>query len=294
MMEEIFFLLLASLVLARQGEHDKKDPCSVCHENAICHLGRECQCKAGFVDDGHNGCEDKDECAIGAEMLCGKATNCTNTPGNFYCTCFQGYVPTNGLQEFIPNDGTFCSDVDECMENISVCGEASSCFNNPGSFKCVCLPGYRMKSGLSEPFRNRQLETSCIDVNECQEYPVICGDGGECFNSLGSFSCSCPVGFIFNKLGETRSDDVHNSHCRDVNECLETPGICGAGGFCSNSPGSFNCSCQPGYWTNNPETTFIPNDGNFCVGKAVRSFQWNTSLFMLSYSTLTILTFLVC
>uniref|UniRef100_A0A8C4RB36 EGF-like domain-containing protein n=1 Tax=Eptatretus burgeri TaxID=7764 RepID=A0A8C4RB36_EPTBU len=294
MMEEIFLLLLASLVLSACQGHDKKDPCSLCKENAICHMNRECKCKPGFVDHGQNGCVDKDECASGSEILCGKAANCTNTPGSFYCTCYQGYVPTNGLQQFIPNDGTFCRDVDECLETMMVCGEASSCFNNPGSFRCICLSGYQMKSGLSEPIPQREKETICFDVNECQEYPMICGDGGDCVNSPGSFNCTCPIGYIVNNLHEISSDDMHNPDCEDVNECQRTPGICGAGGICSNNHGSFSCTCQPGFWGNYPETTFVPDDGNFCVGNAVRTFQSNASLFMLSCSTLAILTFITC
>lgn len=35
----------------------------------------------------------------------------------------------------------------------------------------------------------------------------------------------------------------------DINECLENP--CGANAVCTNSPGSFLCSCKPDY-TGNP------------------------------------------
>ena len=33
----------------------------------------------------------------------------------------------------------------------------------------------------------------------------------------------------------------------DVNECLETPTICGPAGACSNVPGSYRCVCPEGY-----------------------------------------------
>lgn len=35
------------------------------------------------------------------------------------------------------------------------------------------------------------------DIDECAE--VICRDGSTCINSPGSYLCSCPKGFDYNK-----------------------------------------------------------------------------------------------
>ena len=36
----------------------------------------------------------------------------------------------------------FISDIDECSKNGSVCDENAECFNNDGSFTCICKDGY--------------------------------------------------------------------------------------------------------------------------------------------------------
>ena len=36
---------------------------------------------------------------------------------------------------------------------------------------------------------------SISDVNECDENPGICQNGGACRNRFGSFSCSCNNGY---------------------------------------------------------------------------------------------------
>ncbi|XP_053112932.1 pro-epidermal growth factor isoform X3 [Hemicordylus capensis] len=49
---------------------------------------------------------------------------------------------------------------------------------------------------------------------------------------------SCPKGY--------RMKDENNSSCIDINECLERGlGVCGQN--CVNTPGSYICSCMPGY-----------------------------------------------
>ncbi|KAF3980678.1 MAG: hypothetical protein HFP76_00920 [Methylococcales symbiont of Iophon sp. n. MRB-2018] len=36
----------------------------------------------------------------------------------------------------------------------------------------------------------------------------------------------------------------------DVDECTETPDVCGSNATCTNSNGSFMCTCNPGYTRN--------------------------------------------
>ena len=40
-------------------------------------------------------------------------------------------------------------DVDECEENANLCGDNSVCINLPGTFQCVCNPGYTGNSGAN-------------------------------------------------------------------------------------------------------------------------------------------------
>ncbi|XP_048451108.1 sushi, von Willebrand factor type A, EGF and pentraxin domain-containing protein 1-like isoform X2 [Rhincodon typus] len=51
---------------------------------------------------------DKNECQMGSLKICGNYTTCYNTYGSYYCTCNEGYRPSNKMESFIPNDGTHC------------------------------------------------------------------------------------------------------------------------------------------------------------------------------------------
>ncbi|KAF4019597.1 hypothetical protein G4228_011295 [Cervus hanglu yarkandensis] len=114
-------LLLLLLSLARGAPRERSqddlhpDICATCHEHATCSkIGRMsvCMCKYGFVGNGRTHCIDKDECQFGTSVVCGNHTSCHNTLGGFYCICLEGYRATNNNKTFIPNDGTFCTEID--------------------------------------------------------------------------------------------------------------------------------------------------------------------------------------
>lgn len=73
---------------------------------------------------------------------------------------------------------------------------------------------------------------SCIDIDEC-EYNRC---EHMCFNTNGSFTCSCNVGYTLNTDGY---------RCSDINECSTNDGGCAYS--CINTAGSFTCTCQAGY-----------------------------------------------
>ncbi|XP_071436734.1 sushi domain-containing protein 1 isoform X2 [Pithys albifrons albifrons] len=125
------------------------DICATCHIHATCHQieGKSvCICNYGFVGNGRTHCQDKDECQIGANKICGNHTLCHNTHGSFYCVCLDGYRASNNNKTFIPNDGTNCTDIDECEES-GLCGHNARCVNTEGSYKCYCNDGYKLENG---------------------------------------------------------------------------------------------------------------------------------------------------
>ncbi|XP_062480261.1 sushi domain-containing protein 1 isoform X5 [Pezoporus occidentalis] len=146
-------LLLALLQCAARRKAVVKrsvpDVCATCHVHATCHQieGKSvCICNYGFVGNGRTHCQDKDECQIGASKICGNHTLCHNTHGSFYCVCLDGYRASNNNKTFIPNDGTNCTDVDECEES-GLCGHNAKCVNTEGSYKCYCNDGYKLENG---------------------------------------------------------------------------------------------------------------------------------------------------
>lgn len=80
----------------------------------------------------------------------------------------------------------------------------------------------------------------------------------------------------------------------DVNECLETPLVCGPNSVCNNTIGDYNCTCWSGYNVTDPSLKSSAN--NTCTGNVIfmkyikhwelgESFEWNLSLSPLVYIT---------
>ncbi|XP_055973098.1 sushi domain-containing protein 1 [Sorex fumeus] len=196
-------LLLLLLGRARGGPGapgaDGLDVCATCHEHATCKQeeGKKmCICNYGFVGNGRTQCIDKNECQLGATVVCGNHTSCHNTLGGFYCICLEGYRATNNNTTFIPNDGTFCADVDEC-EFSGRCGHGGRCVNTQGSFECYCLDGYSPRNG-PVPFHPAREATSCTEI-DCGPPPEV-PDGyvlGNYTSQLGSqVRYACREGFF--------------------------------------------------------------------------------------------------
>ncbi|XP_049620101.1 sushi domain-containing protein 1 isoform X1 [Syngnathus scovelli] len=172
------------------------DVCASCHINATCDdklddSGKVCNCKYGFVGNGRSFCQDKDECQIGAIKICGQHTKCHNTYGSYYCTCVAGYMASNNMPVFIPNDGTHCQDIDECSV-VGICGEGGQCWNLDGSFDCSCQLGYQVRNG-TEIFHPHKDKAFC-QVVDCgvptsQEDTVLLSATGTTFGSVATFEC---------------------------------------------------------------------------------------------------------
>ncbi|XP_066284018.1 P-selectin-like [Branchiostoma lanceolatum] len=153
-------------------------------------------------------CRDENECIDGSHT-CDLNAICTNTPGNFACTCKPGYS----------GDGLTCTDDNECADGNHNCSPQASCKNTPGSFNCSCNSGY---SGDG---------VTCADNNECTDGTHDCSPDASCTNTPGSFLCTCNTGYSGN--GVT---------CTDNDECTAGSHNCSPNTACTNTPGSFICT----------------------------------------------------
>ncbi|XP_077673911.1 sushi domain-containing protein 1 isoform X5 [Eretmochelys imbricata] len=234
------------------------DVCATCHANATCQQkeGKNvCICNYGFVGNGRTHCQDKDECQIGASKICGEHTSCHNTHGSFYCICLEGYHPSNNNKIFIPNDGTYCTDIDECQVS-GLCGVGGRCVNTIGSYSCYCMEGYRPENG-TEFFHPAGNTVSC-KVTDCGRPPSI-PNTDMIWNNISQLGSSvhyqCKKGFR-SINGRNTSRCIYNGSweipaiiCKEV-DCGIPPPIQHAELMSnpSSSPGSVvQYSCQKGF-----------------------------------------------
>uniref|UniRef100_A0A673JYW9 Signal peptide, CUB and EGF-like domain-containing protein 1 n=1 Tax=Sinocyclocheilus rhinocerous TaxID=307959 RepID=A0A673JYW9_9TELE len=216
----LFFLLINTLdVMGNVGVADA-DECSEstddCHIDALCQntpKSFKCICKTGYKGDGKH-CEDMDECENDYNGGC--VHDCINIPGNYRCTCYDGFM--------LADDGHNCLDVDECLDNNGGCQQI--CVNTMGSYECQCKDGFFL-SDNQHTCIHRSNETCAVNNGGCDR---------TCKDTATGVRCSCPVGFTLQPDGKT---------CKDIDECLENNGGCDH--FCRNTVGSFECSCQKGH-----------------------------------------------
>uniref|UniRef100_G3SFD9 Adhesion G protein-coupled receptor E1 n=1 Tax=Gorilla gorilla gorilla TaxID=9595 RepID=G3SFD9_GORGO len=173
--------------------------------------------------------------------LCPAYATCTNTVDSYYCTCKRGFLSSNGQNHF-KGPGVRCKDIDECSQSPQPCGPNSSCKNLSGRYKCSCLDGFSSPTG-NDWVPGKSGNFSCTDINECLT-STVCPEHSDCVNSMGSYSCSCQVGFI-----------PRNSTCEDVDECAD-PRACPEHATCNNTVGNYSCFCNPGFESSSGHLSF--------------------------------------
>ncbi|XP_067425353.1 fibrillin-2 isoform X2 [Emydura macquarii macquarii] len=205
----------------------------------------KCLCNEGYelTPDGKN-CIDTNEC-MALPGSCFPGT-CQNLEGSFRCICPPGYEVKSES----------CIDIDECNEDPNIC-LFGSCTNTPGGFQCICPIGFVLSDNGRRCFDTRQsfcftnFENGKCSIPKafnttkakccCSKMPGE-GWGDPCElcpkEEEVAFQDLCPYGHgTIPGIDDTRED---------VNECLESPGIC-SNGHCINTDGSFRCECPMGY-----------------------------------------------
>ena len=145
------------------------------------------------------------------------------------------------------------TDINECTTDVDGCSQL--CVNTNGSFFCGCNEGYT----LTEDGR------TCGDINECLAGTHGCQQ--DCVNTDGGFRCECRQGFQLNVDGSNCSGIIifnlyfhrlqcfTNHHFLDIDECAMNASRCSQS--CTNTVGSFMCTCNSGY--------SLSDDGITCI-----------------------------
>ncbi|XP_045079051.1 matrilin-4 isoform X8 [Coregonus clupeaformis] len=161
--------------------------------------------------------------------------------------------------------------MDLCLESDHGCEHL--CESSPGSFHCLCLPGYTL---------NEDGKT-CKAIDLCAEEKHDCEQ--ICIPSPGSFTCGCNTGYTLNddkktctmidycsfgnhscqhecvsvlngyfcrcNEGYTLQED--GKTCQMIDLCAEEKHDCEQ--ICITSPGTFTCDCNTGYTLNDDKMT---------------------------------------
>ncbi|XP_052803014.1 uncharacterized protein LOC128233395 isoform X2 [Mya arenaria] len=142
---------------------------------------------------------------------------------------FKDYFTKNEVLDIpveIYNEIHFYNDSAGGQCNIPGTHECSAatthCASFSGSVRCVCNAGYKEWDipGIS-----------CKDIDECQNSLTVCS-GGECSNTLGSYSCTCNPGFSYDG----------NSTC--INLCSSHPCLNGGTCYSGQVEGQYVCKCS--------------------------------------------------
>lgn len=256
--------------------------------------GFTCSCDNGYEVGDNGDCQDIDECAEAGQCENG---DCENTPGGFVCICHKGYQETrdgrvcNDINEcsgdnnpcgegtcqnmdgdfkcFCPNgflpgpDG--CEDKNECEDEANTC-RYGDCLNTDGGFLCSCPEGYVLSEDSKSCIDIRQ--STCFNTVSFEDGAAVCGDPMKNQMTRGMCCCACADTGYENEgncsacpvEGSSEFDYLCPYGCGvlpsgiDIDECLMSP--C-KNGRCSNTPGSYKCSCTRGFQ--------LAEDGVTCV-----------------------------
>ncbi|XP_068090406.1 sushi domain-containing protein 1 isoform X2 [Hyperolius riggenbachi] len=189
--------------------------CKTCHPNATCIETENkfsCMCNFGLFGNGRTQCMDKNECQSGAFKICGEHTACHNTHGSYYCICLEGYRPSNNHDNFIPNDGTYCTAVDCGPPPVLPYSEMILSENTTLGSHAIytCAPGFLGNDGhntsvctANGTWERASLTCKAID---CGMPPKLQNTHADSVNGtkLGDrIIYTCNIGFIAEKSNET-------------------------------------------------------------------------------------------
>ncbi|KAG8562407.1 hypothetical protein GDO81_015666 [Engystomops pustulosus] len=197
--------------------------------------------------------EDKDSCPPLKPPRHGRVLGRKLKAGHeLHFLCDPGYQLTGSESRTCMNNQTWSGQPAICSELMSVANTTSTtlrpaeCSTFQGIQHCACDPGYVIQSG-----------GLCQDIDECDLYQGKAGSKicvHECVNTLGSYNCVCPRGYLL---------DAHPNSCKDIDECVSNRSACTGGEQCVNLYGGFTC-VRPECPKPKMNVTYVKISGHQC------------------------------
>ena len=194
-----------------------------------------CQCIGGYIANPTGNCIDTNECVNSNSNSCNLSATCSNTIGSFTCVCNAGFS----------GDGKTCL---ACEPGYS-CNGSATVQNVSGSvafstFPTPCPAGTYARSSASN----------------CTACPI-----NSTSIAIAEF-CYCVAGYVAdNSAGsDKRKLVLETSVCSNEDECTANIHNCDKAASCTDTVGSFTCTCP----------SALPGNGTICeqsCGDGVRS-----------------------
>jgi len=185
-------------------------------QNGKCDAGGKCSCQTGYSVE-MNVCTPilGDTCNSNNDCSGLKNSICINNK----CVCGAGFTANSGSCDVASVVGRPCTSNTDCSGI-----QYTSCTQNT----CSCQKGYENFKGVCQA--SSVVGRPCSSTTDCGGIQnVMC--------AINSRICTCKPGYI-SKMGA----------CQDIDECASVT-ICGSVGAakCTNTEGSYNCTCNNGY-----------------------------------------------
>ncbi|GMS93257.1 hypothetical protein PENTCL1PPCAC_15432, partial [Pristionchus entomophagus] len=231
-----------------------------CPQHSTC-VNKRCECDRNYdwvnvagpltieKIKARKGCKPESWCE---KYKCPPRAMCRDTgAGVGECYCPNGFIMDDTLGE--------CIDVNECYNKTITCPANSKCNNLVGSYKCECDDGYTntntdKDTKLAQPVC-KPIKYCGLKLDNCTMYK-----NSVCRETKPFYECDCKRGYERNQTaGPCPAAQLAKPNpCVDINECTSGGAECDKNARCINSPGSYKCACNDGY--------FGPG-GKKCFGK---------------------------
>jgi len=256
--------------------HDKSDEyfCPDIRKNHTCDQDHF-MCAEGTCIPSHYVCDGQPDCVKSEdEQNCGRVTGIELANSEIVKVDHDCPAPNYKCadqEETCIAQRYLCDGAPDCMDGSdeSNCGDMMKhheCLASEGMFACQkdtdfdahvrCLPSDQVCNGKPQCPRGDDEGEVC-NSTKCLKH----GCGHHCMETSQGPTCFCQNGFKLSENGKS---------CEDVDECEEY-GACSQ--ICTNTKGSFKCSCHEGYLLNNRSCQYVGTAQLFITMMSVKIGQ---------------------